>query len=212
MKFPGGMGLPDGWEKPLDLRLRCRKGITERCREGRRSQGPWPRYYLINSIPSSLYSSFLKAVLSIRVTIYWSAVTPMAVKSYKAPPHTLLLQTPKPAGLAGGEGRAGASPGKPPPDLRPPQVLPTSASWVRLLQARLLDFWESRAGGSPVPILRRPEPHYCSQTWVHRHVGRWLGIATPLACPHVSTDVLWLQSKSREWILGGNRGGQMDCP
>lgn len=63
------------------------------CREGRRSQGPWPRYYLINSIPSSLYSSFLKAVLSIRVTIYWSAVTPMAVKSYKAPPCPLLPQT-----------------------------------------------------------------------------------------------------------------------
>ncbi|OBS76658.1 hypothetical protein A6R68_16897 [Neotoma lepida] len=25
MKFPGGMGLPDGWEKPLDLRLPLQK-------------------------------------------------------------------------------------------------------------------------------------------------------------------------------------------
>lgn len=49
-----------------------------------RSLGPWPCYYLINFIPSSQYSSFPKAVLSIRVTIYWSAVTPTAVKNYEA--------------------------------------------------------------------------------------------------------------------------------
>lgn len=49
-----------------------------------RSPGPWPCYYLINFIPSSQYSSFPKAVLSIRVTIYWSAVTPTAVKGYEA--------------------------------------------------------------------------------------------------------------------------------
>lgn len=48
------------------------------------SPGPWPYYYLINFTPSFQYSSFPKAVLSIRVTIYWSAVTPTVVKSYKA--------------------------------------------------------------------------------------------------------------------------------
>lgn len=45
------------------------------------SSGPWPGYYLINFILSSQYSSFPKAVLSIRVTIQPSAVTPPGMKS-----------------------------------------------------------------------------------------------------------------------------------
>lgn len=62
--------------------LCCRKGITSpSCRGPAYSSGPWPGYYLINFILSSQYSSFPKAVLSIRVTIQPSAVTPPGMKS-----------------------------------------------------------------------------------------------------------------------------------
>lgn len=61
--------------------LCCRKGITSpSCWELAYSSGPWPGYYLINFILSSQYSSFPKAVLSIRVTIQRSAVTPPGMK------------------------------------------------------------------------------------------------------------------------------------
>lgn len=45
------------------------------------SSGPWPSYYLVNFILSCQYSSFPKAVLSIRVTIPRRAGIPPPMKS-----------------------------------------------------------------------------------------------------------------------------------
>ena len=83
MKFPAGAGLLDGQEDSLDPRAcAAERELQAPHVEGPvYSSGPWPGYYLINFILFSQYSSFPKAVLSIRVTIQRRAVTLPPMKS-----------------------------------------------------------------------------------------------------------------------------------
>lgn len=105
MKFPAGAGLLDGREDSLDPRAcAAERELQAPCVEGPAySSGPWPSYYLINFILFSQYSSFPKAVLSIRVTIQRRAVTPLPMKSDwvfgAAPCPPLQPSFPSPASL-----------------------------------------------------------------------------------------------------------------
>lgn len=73
----------DGREDSLDPRDARQKGNYKALvsRGPVYSSGPWPGYYLVNFILFCQYSSFPKAVLSIRVTIPRRAGIPLPMKS-----------------------------------------------------------------------------------------------------------------------------------
>lgn len=106
MTFPGGVGLPAA-NNPYIQGPCCRKGITGLASRGQElSPGPWPCYHLINFIPL-LSTGHFQRRLSIRATVYCSAVTPTATGGCQ----TFGVRSP-------------SSPVQPPPARHPPSHRP----------------------------------------------------------------------------------------